>query len=145
MAMAGNSAMMKLYHVMLLCFLLIATSSQAGIRVLFEFNVNGLRVHQVFESASNNNSPRDGLGPRPGDATIYWLDETGVELAKSFLADPRFSHAPWLDGENRHEAVIVREGAWLANGPDGARSATLFLPAHPDAGLSELIWTVLLP
>ena len=85
MAMAGNSAMMKLYHVMLLSFLLMATSSQAGIRVLFEFNENGLRVHQVFESASNNNSPRDGLGPRPGDATIYWLDETGVELAKSFL------------------------------------------------------------
>lgn len=129
----------------LLCLMLTATSSYAGIRVLFEFDVNGMRVHQVFNSTSTNKASRDDSVQRSGDATIYWLDETGVELAKSFLADPRISYAPRVDGANRHDAVVVREGAWLANGPDGARSATLFLPAHPDVGLSELLWTVILP
>lgn len=139
--------MMKRHYVQLLCwlFLLMTTSTHAGIRVLFKFNENGLQVHQVVDSTSTNKARREGSAQRPGDATIYWLDETGVELAKSFLADPRFSYAPRVDGENRHEAVVVREGAWLANGPDGARSATLFLPAHPEVGLSELIWTVILP
>ena len=137
--------MMTRRFYLLLGLLLVATSSRAGIRVLFEFDVNGLRVHQVFDSTSTNKAARVNSVPRPGDATIYWLDEKGVELERSFLADPRISYAPRVDGANRHDAVVVREGAWLANGPDGARSATLFLPAHSDVGLSELLWTVILP
>ncbi len=125
--------------------MMTVTHSYADIRVLFGFDENGIRVHRVMHSTSRNFSVRDEVLSQSGDATIYWLDEAGVELAISRFADPRLSYAPVTVGSGRHITAVVHEGAWLVAGPDGARSATLLLPAHNNAGLGEILWTVLLP
>jgi len=130
---------------LVLCVLSTAPSSHAGIRVLFEFNEQGLSVHKVVDVSSSKRATSAIVNSQFGLATIFWLDEAGIEMSKSQVADPRVSYAPVTEGLEPHRLVVTQSGAWLVDGPDGARSATLFLPANPRAGLSELLWTVLIP
>lgn len=82
---------------------------------------------------------------RTGFADLIWFDERGLQLSQTSVPDPRITHSPLhIDGVNASRTA-VESGAWLATGPDSARSMTITLPADTDLGLGPELWQVFLP
>lgn len=82
---------------------------------------------------------------RAGYADLVWFDENGLQISQTNVPDPRITHSPLhIDGADASRTAL-ESGAWLATGPDSARSLTIKLPADTLLGLGSELWNVSLP
>ena len=142
----------------LLCVALLGAlgPAAADLRVLLAFDGDGHRVHRVVRVGPvapdpSRAAPRWKREPsgeseaRAGEATLRWLDAAGATLALEHVPDPRLVHVPL--GAERPAGTppiaraALREGSWMASGPDRAATLVLSLPGRAAPPLAPGEWT----
>ena len=129
----------------LLASLLISTVANAGTRVLVRFDETGHYAHRVQRSASTEAQvalASTDQSLTSGEVILRWSDDSGVLLATTRLIDPRVTHAPLQAGSTEFTWTILREGAYLVSGPDGAQQLQIILPARSTPNVPAETWEI---
>jgi len=82
---------------------------------------------------------------REGFAQLAWFDDRGLLISQTVVPDPRITHSPSHIVGAEASRVGLENGAWLATGPDAARSLSIRLGSDFSLGLGPEQWQVLLP
>ncbi len=141
----GKSGLVAALSVLILT--LICSIASAGTRVLVRFDETGHYVHRVHRSASLDTPAVDTLRATEllvtnSEVSLRWRDSDGKLVAATRLIDPRVTHAPLELGSSELAWTVLREGAYMASGPDSAVQLEIILPARSTPSVPAETWVL---
>lgn|GEM_PF-1093879 len=98
------------------------------------------------DHGENLRRPETSVKPvREGFARLSWFDDSGLLISQTSVPDPRVTHSPSHIVGDVAARVGLNDGAWLATGPDAAKTLSIRLGSNFRLGLGPEQWKVLLP